>query len=632
MKIKNVNFIEKHVEKLVLGVGLACALGVLYMYALSDPYYVTTNNGDKLYPANIEDKLLNTIKELERNLNSPVSGLPVITVPEYTKSFEFLANQTPPSPRPGLIYWWASPGLDPMVFFVEGETINRVTYDIPSVPLPTDVVAKANFAKLARTADPAQRDQLAALTHATGPGDFFYVTVSGNFDMGKWRDAILAGKNEKNRIKEEWFRNAYLITYVYALRCEWDEEKQDWSPQVKIDALPGNPDFSNPQGPFTESDGQTLLREIRLNRKLITEPPFLPVDPKRPWSLTNDVDPNIRIRQINGELTELQKRHDTLTKDASGKDLKLNVKALQEVKEITAKMTSLREELVKLQAAALAISGMGRPDDAAGGINMIQKVWAHDVDVQPGKRYRYRLMVGIQNPLFQRNAALQPQQKMQQNNRVSQVTEYPGNEGWVEVTVPKNNHFFVIGAQKASNPQESTVEAEVWKVFNAGWHKQVFTVQPGDAIGHAVETTVDDKPYSLDLKTGRTLVDVYFTGQAGSGQQIGQAIMVDGKEQLTLVPADSQAQDPVRQQLLMDQAEPGPTAATSVPESNVKTPAFSTQNPPSRPSVGSGNPPPAPQPRPGAGTVPPAPAGPSGPGAPRPGGGAPPAGSVQPRN
>jgi hypothetical protein len=617
MKIKNVNFIEKHVEKIVLGVGLACALGVLSLYALSDPYYVKVGQGDPLYPADVEMKLQNQAKELERNLNSQSSGLPPITIPPYTATFEFLAHQTPPSPRPNLIYWWASPGLDPMVFWVEGgEAINRVTYDIPAVPLPTDVVAKANFAKLGRTSE-AQRAQLEALTHATGPGDFFYVTVSGNFDMGKWRDAIMAGKEEKKRIKEEWFRNAYLITFVYAVRSEWDEDKQEWGPQTRIEPLPGNPDYSNPQGPFTEADGQTLLREIRLNRKPIAEPPFLPVDAKRPWSLSTDIDPSVRIRQLNTELTELQKRHETITKDANtGKDRRLNAREQQEVKELNAKMSTIREELAKLQAAALALTGPNRAEEG-GGINMVQKVWAHDVNVQPGKRYRYRLYVGIQNPLFQRNTALQPQQKMQQNNRVSQMTEYPasGNEGWVEVTVPKNNHFFVIGAQKATNPQESTVEAEVWKVFNAGWHKQVFTVQPGDAIGQVVETTVDDKPYSLDLKTGRTLVDVYFTGQAATGQQVGHAIMVDGKEQLLQIPTDSQVQDPVRQQLLMDQADGSPRPQDPAPETTTKPPATLNPPPPARGSVGSGGSPPPPKPGTGgAGPSGPMPPGPAGPG------------------
>ncbi len=598
MKIKNVSFIEKHLEKIVLGVGLACALGVLYVYAINDPYAITTNNGDKLYPDDVERKLLETAKKLEKDLNSPNSGLPAISVPPYTAIFETLANQTPPSPRPGLLYWWASPGLDPMVFRPPDDTdSSRPLYIVPKPPLPTDVTARADFAKVGRVADPAQREQLVALTHATGPGDFFYVTVSGIFDLNKWRDAIVATMPEKQRIKEEWYRNSYMITVVRIDRCEWDEEKQDWTQSTPVALLPGNPDFSNPPSTFSEADGQTLLREIRLNRKLITEPPFIPLDPKRPWSLTGNVDFAGRLRQLNAELLETGKRHDSLVKDPNGNTLRLSTKAQQEVNALSAKMSSLRSEISKLQGMMQTAAIISKPDD--GAFSMVQKVWAHDVSVEPGKRYRYRLVVGIQNPLFQRGQQLQPQQKILMNNKVTLFTEYDGNEGWVEVTVPKSNHFFVIGARKEDN----TVDAEVWKVFNAGWHRQTFSVQPGDAIGQVIEASVDDKNYPIDLKTGRTLVDLYFTGQAGSGQQIGQAVMVDAKEQLQQVPTDVQANDPERLELIQELGAPPPAAApsTAAPAAPaVPTPGRQSnpQTPPSAPPTGK---PPVAPPKPGSG-------------------------------
>jgi hypothetical protein len=577
MKIKNVNFIEKHLEKVLLGVGLACALGVLYVFAINDPYYVLAANGDKLYPADVEVKLLDTAKKLEKDLASPNSGLPTIVIPEYTKTFEYLANQTPPSPRPGLTYWWASPGLDPMVFrpAYDGD-ITRPNYIVPEVPLPTDITARADFAKIGRLNDPAQREQLIALTHATGPGDFFYVTVSGVFDMNKWRDAILASTPEKQRIKDEWYRNSYMITVVKLERNDWDEEKQDWTPQppaiLPIPALPGNPDFSNPPSTFSEADGQTILREIRLNRRLITEPPFLPVDPKRPWSLTSNIDYAARLRQLNVELVDLIKRRDALVKDpATGKDreiTRLPVRTQSEVASLTGKISSTNEEIAKAQTSLHSASGQIKSDDT-GAFSMVQKVYAHDVDVLPGKRYRYRLVVGIQNPLFQRGQQLQPQQKILMNNKVTLYSNYKDNEGWVEVTIPKNNHFFVVGAKKEDN----TVEAEVWKVFNAGWMRQTFSVQPGDAIGQNIEATVDEKPYQVDFKTGRTLVDLYFTGQVASGQQVGQAIMVDAKDQLQQVLTDAQAQDPERLLLMQELGAPPAPAVQANPAANAPPPA-----------------------------------------------------------
>jgi hypothetical protein len=111
------------------------------------------------------------------------------------------------------------------------------------------------------------------------------------------------------------------------------------------------------------------------------------------------------------------------------------------------------------------------------------RVWAHDIAPRPGATYRYRLVVAVLNPLFQRHA-VPPEQREEHFHMISLAPSGGGADGWSEpVSVKPDRHFFMIEGQ----PQRDTATVEVWRLQGGNWHSHAFDVQAGDPIGDVIE-------------------------------------------------------------------------------------------------------------------------------------------------
>ena len=162
--------------------------------------------------------------------------------------------------------------------------------------------------------------------------------------------------------------------------------------------------------------------------------------------------------------------------------------------------------------------------------------WAHDDTVGPAKTYRYRIRLGVFNPVP--GAGQSGKQDDSQKNQAvlwsnfSNVTE--------AVHIPARLYFFANEIQEAAK----TVTVQVSRYVLGYWHSQEFRVKPGEVIGKVVETEVpkkDDRikdrrlaltmgapmllkdkpvvPQIIDYGTGAVLVDaVAVNDWAGPGQ------------------------------------------------------------------------------------------------------------------
>ena len=138
------------------------------------------------------------------------------------------------------------------------------------------------------------------------------------------------------------------------------------------------------------------------------------------------------------------------------------------------------------------------------------KVWAHDLTVEPGKTYRYRVIVSVLNPLFRQSRVPESQQQ----EFFNQVALGPAEQEleaspWTEpVRVdPERYFFFIQGA-----PQNQIAQVEVWRVFNGRWRRDEFQVQPGDPIGGTMEVTVNGQERTIDMHADAVAVDLAAVG------------------------------------------------------------------------------------------------------------------------
>ena len=134
--------------------------------------------------------------------------------------------------------------------------------------------------------------------------------------------------------------------------------------------------------------------------------------------------------------------------------------------------------------------------------------WAHDDTVEPKKSYRYKIRLGVFNPVAGTNQFVE-QDKVLKNNVIlwsgfSWVTE--------PVDIPARQYFFASDIQEAAK----TVTVDVCKYVLGYWYSERFAVKQGEIIGRVKEVQLKPEeqeklvtaPQSIDYNTGAVLVDI----------------------------------------------------------------------------------------------------------------------------
>jgi len=126
------------------------------------------------------------------------------------------------------------------------------------------------------------------------------------------------------------------------------------------------------------------------------------------------------------------------------------------------------------------------------------KFWAHDVDVEAGKTYRYRTIYRVINPLFNKEDQLIAPDKPLAGALEQESAE---SEWTTPVTIEPPVRYFVEDLRA----ETSTVTWGIYRIYNGyRLHKQ-FTTRPGDPIGRPVEMEVKDDTGAI---AGKEIVDL----------------------------------------------------------------------------------------------------------------------------
>jgi hypothetical protein len=154
--------------------------------------------------------------------------------------------------------------------------------------------------------------------------------------------------------------------------------------------------------------------------------------------------------------------------------------------------------------------------------------WRHDVSVEPGAEYRYRMRVNVLNPLFQRTGV----NREQQNEHFHKKELESEFSEWSEpVVIEPEFYYFVVNASK----QAGGAEVEVYRVFDGKWRRQAFQVRPGDPVGNAVSIRINDKDQALPMRVDALVVDVEFEVPipgAALGARTSKIVLYDERQGL----------------------------------------------------------------------------------------------------
>ena len=178
-------------------------------------------------------------------------------------------------------------------------------------------------------------------------------------------------------------------------------------------------------------------------------------------------------------------------------------------------------------------------------------VWAHDLTIEPGKTYRYKVKVFVLNPLF-RNPRLDAEQLKENRNRIAlgPSAEQLEAAGWsAPVAIDREHYFFVT----SGNRDQKRADFEVWTVYNGVWRTQEFTEYPGNEIGDTAE--LEEVNGRVPMNVGSIMLDVDSVSNPNGGGSVVRVLYLDGQSnqiRTRLVQEDKISTDRTRLQIDRD--------------------------------------------------------------------------------
>ena len=557
MKMKNVNFFQRHMEKLVLGTALLIAGLLVLIYVVGNPYAIDIG-GRSMGPIAIEEHVEELAVQLDANLNSTTSPLPEMQVPPYTQDFASRVNRRV-APAPYRVAM-GPPALDPQDVMPPEPP---APYNLPRPPVTTETVARADHGLLGPLDDVTQQEQFVELVGDEHPQDFRYVSVSGTFDIEQWHQRLASA----TALPNQFYRSTINIAGVYLQRQTLDPTTGEWGDTTIVQPLPNQlsflPEFTHD---FTDEEAEQYVNFIKQNQARIARPEFPPLlEPTMwlpPWSSVGQLNPEEQrefqklgesISSLTNRLERLRDRLERAGETTRQNDLREQYQRLQD--DLIAAETR-RDELIGLTPDMTQRDRMDDPlmdpmmdpgmdpgmaDPAAGRSPRAASprrsdrtpppttqaepsgedegtitVWAHDLTVEPGRTYRYRVLVSVLNPLFRQTRVEQSQREVHFNKIAlgpdlaedGEVADAPWSDP-VEVA-PQHYFFFVQGGQSP--------RVEVWRIYDGMWRNEEFPVRPGDPIGGEAQLEIDGQPQTVDMTVGAIAVDLL---ESSSGRTLG---------------------------------------------------------------------------------------------------------------
>ncbi|UCF42977.1 MAG: hypothetical protein JSV99_10390 [Planctomycetota bacterium] len=146
--------------------------------------------------------------------------------------------------------------------------------------------------------------------------------------------------------------------------------------------------------------------------------------------------------------------------------------------------------------------------------------WAHDDTVEPEKSYRYRIRLGVYNPIAGTNQFHEQYKSL--GNRAILWSEF--SDTTEAADIPGRLYFFPREIQEATE----TVTVQVCRYVLGYWYTKDFTVKQGEMIGNASEykmTEEEEKekvtvPEIVEYATGAVLVDVMPVNDWSGGKNL----------------------------------------------------------------------------------------------------------------
>ena len=506
MSKKKGNLIEQYIDKAVLGIAVIVSLAILWLFILSSPNSVEYSN-QKYGPGELDSHIRTQARLLEDKLADNVRPKP------YTSKLESFIELTRYS-TPMMSDRW------PVV--LPGKSVSEIDedriYRMPSMPLLADAVAE-NIRTVVYVPTEKVDHNVGYEMIEAEPGDLDVVSVQASFDTVELYKNFTTSFNGPRLAKG--LQDAGLAKPIFAgvqLERQQKLESGLWSewqevPRSKVDnnrerfVIPdqAGDDVKNVgylRVNFADKEWQTgILQPMFYDIGSFSEqwfPPVLHKEAVKEWGKLNEQalrDERLAGRNNPGGTPGMgmpgmgmpARGNTARTRRGTGRERTL---------------ADIQKDYTDMQIDK---------DTRFGQMREPLVVWAHDDTVKPDNVYRYRLRVGVFNPIVSKDWFYRDEEHFK--NEVVLWSEY--SNVTEDIEIDPMAYIFPLNVKA----RDGIVNIKVSKFFRGEWRGAEFDVLPGEGIGRVIERELgaderndkDDDIIEIDYVTGSVLVDFSTT-------------------------------------------------------------------------------------------------------------------------
>lgn len=343
-----------------------------------------------------------------------------------------------------------------------------------------------------------------------------------------------------------------------------------WSEPELISILPGHMSFRKKldEKKIDAIERNDIIRDLRSGKQgEIITPDFFPLKGFTPKELK---DPSVWTGEVEFEESPMQllqsdlmeaqddikKQQDAIAKikedivDAGnsggggasggrggGSGSSGNDRKMERLKKILERAEQKLAEFVEAKATIQkAIDELNVSDSIQDGKETVLKgemwVWGHDMNVEPGSTYRYRLQLQLANPFFGHKPSLYPQQHAMADHVVMPSAQ---SEWTAPIDIEKSEQWFVKKAKSITGfdahdlQNHGYVSVDVFKFSDGQWTKKSRDIRVGQPIA------VGDNPEGLGWFVLDVIEDVQGEVALLQNIQTGELLAKRPQEELASI-------------------------------------------------------------------------------------------------
>lgn len=506
MKTKGTSVWEKYVEYVALAVAIAMlgwfawgAFGTKIEHR-QGKFVVQTDN--------VDDELLKTASALESKLRDGTPSPISITAPEaMLDKFSHQLSRSI-SPKDRVVF----PSLDMTAELDANQDVQSELreYVTPIVPEPLNLRTRQWFGTVTESAVSETSELEDAMDGP--PYDTMWVQVAGTIDISAILESY-AASDEFAAIPHQWFDEAIDIFDVEVQR----QRKVDvgWTSPEVVASLPGHLSYRTKlsEGTIDAIERDAIIRELRTGvQDSIITPDFYNLKGLTPKELQQ---PAAWFAGVNLEQSPLQLLQDELEK--ANENIQNQENAIEKINEeireagsgggrggigggdnenkierLRRKLAKAEEKLAELivekEAIELRIEELNSESSIDEGESVLSGeiwVWGHDMDIEAGETYRYRMRILLANPFFGHKPSLYPQQHSLANS----VELSSEQSDWSNpIEVQKSEQWFVKNAKTSESSsarklfERGYISIDVFEFSDGVWIKKSRDIRVGQPI------------------------------------------------------------------------------------------------------------------------------------------------------